>query len=61
MLAERKREKEEKAAEYERLAEESVLKRKMLAQETDRRYYQSKEISAAAYEKNIMEAAGILK
>lgn len=56
MLAERKREKEEKAAEYERIAEENALKRKMLAQETDRRYHQSKAVSIAAY-----EAAGILK
>ena len=56
MLAERKREKEEKAAEYERIAEENALKRKMLAQETDRRYHQSKAVSIAAY-----EAASILK
>lgn len=47
---------EEKHAEYERLAEEAALKRKLLAQETDRRYYQSKAVSIAAY-----EAAGILK
>jgi len=45
---------EAKHAEYERLAEESVLKRKMLAQETDRRFYQSKAVLVAAYEKNIM-------
>lgn len=48
-------------AEYERLAEESALKRKMLAQETDRKYYQSKAVSVAAYEQNVMEAAGTLK
>ena len=47
---------EAKHAEYERLAEESALKRKMLAQEADRKYYQSKAVSIAAY-----EAAGILK
>ena len=33
---------EAKHAEYERLAEESALKRKMLAQEVDRRFYQRK-------------------
>ena len=47
---------EEKHAEYETLAEEAALKRKLLAQETDRRYYQSKAVSIAAY-----EVAGILK
>ena len=45
-----------KHAEYERLAEEAALKRKILAQETDRKYYQNKAVSIAAY-----EAAGILK
>ena len=39
-----------------RAVEEAALKRKMLARETDRRYYQSKAVSIAAY-----EAAGILK
>ena len=47
---------EAKHAEYERLAEESALKRKMLEQEVDRRFYQSKAVSATAY-----EAVGILK
>ena len=60
-FVEARKAREAKHAEYERLAEESALKRKILAQETDRRYYQSKAVSAAAYEKNIMEAAGILK
>ncbi len=60
-FVEARKAREAKHAEYERLAEESALKRKMLAQETDRRYYQSKAVSVAAYEKNIMEAAGILK
>ena len=60
-FVEARKAREAKHAEYERLAEESTLKRKMLAQETDRRYYQSKAVSAAAYEKNIMEAASILK
>ena len=48
--------KKKRREEYARLNEESALKRKMLAQETDRRYYQSKAVSVAAY-----EAAGILK
>ena len=55
-FVEARRAREAKHAEYERLAEETALKRKMLAQETDRRYYQSKAVSVAAY-----EAAGILK
>ena len=55
-FVEARRAREAKHAEYERLAEEAALKRKMLAQETDRRYYQSKAVSVVAY-----EAAGILK
>ena len=55
-FVEARRAREAKHAEYERLAEEAALKRKMLAQETDRRYYQSKAASIAVY-----EAAGILK
>ena len=55
-FVEARRAREAKHAEYERLAEEAALKRKILAQETDRRYYQSKAVSIAAY-----EAAGILK
>ncbi len=51
---------EAKHAEYERLAEEAALKRKLMEQETDERYYQTsitkKAVSIAAY-----EAAGILK
>lgn len=60
-FVEARKAREAKHAEYERLAEESALKRKMLAQETDRKYYQSKAVSVAAYEKNIMEAVGVLK
>ena len=55
-FVEARRAREEKHAEYERLAEEAALKRKILAQETDRKYYQNKAVSIAAY-----EAAGILK
>ncbi len=55
-FVEARKAREAKHAEYERLAEESALKRKMLAQEADRKYYQSKVVSIAAY-----EAAGILK
>ena len=55
-FVEARKAREAKHAEYERLAEESALKRKMLAQEVDRRFYQSKAVSVAAY-----EAVGILK
>ena len=55
-FVEARRAREAKHAEYERLAEKAALKRKMLAQETDRKYYQNKAVSIAAY-----EAAGILK
>ncbi|TGY91356.1 hypothetical protein E5329_21430 [Petralouisia muris] len=55
-----RRAREAKHAEYERLAEEAALKRKLMEQETDERYYQTsitkKAVSIAAY-----EAAGILK
>ena len=51
---------EEKHAEYERLAEESALKRRLMEKEADERYYKDsmtkKAVSIAAY-----EAAGILK
>ncbi|GFI03725.1 hypothetical protein IMSAGC005_02565 [Lachnospiraceae bacterium] len=51
---------EEKHDEYERLAEESALKRKRMEQETDERYYQTginkKVVSIAGY-----EVAGILR
>ena len=55
-FVEARRAREAKHAEYERLAEEATLKRKILAQETDRKYYQNKAVLIAAY-----EAAGILK
>ncbi len=52
--------KRKRREEYARLNEESALKRKLLEQETDERYYQTsitkKAVSTAAY-----EAAGILK
>ena len=51
---------EAKHAEYERLEEETALKRKLMEQEADERYYKTstakKAVSIAAY-----EAAGILK
>ncbi len=57
--------KKKRREEYARLNEEAALKRKLMEQETDARYYQSsitkKAVSAAAYEQNIMEASGILK
>ena len=52
--------KKKRREEYARLNEESALKRKLMEQETDERYYQTnitkKAVSIAAY-----EAAGILK
>ena len=57
--------KKKRREEYARLNAESVLKRKLIEQETDKRYYQANitknMASVATYEKNIMEAAGILK
>ena len=57
--------KKKRREEYARLNEEAALKRKLMEQEIDARYYQSsitkKAVSAAAYEQNIMEASGILK
>ena len=51
---------EEKHAEYERLAEENALKRRLMEKEADERYYKDsmtkKAVSIAAY-----EAVGILK
>jgi len=57
-FVEARKAREEKHAEYERLAEESTLKRKMLMQETDRRYYKSsaaRQTAYKVYENNIME------
>ena len=52
--------KRKRREEYARLNEESALKRKLMEQETDERYYQTsitkKAVSIAAY-----EVAGILK
>ena len=65
MLAKRKREKEEKAAEYERIAKENAIKRKLREQQEDERYYKTTSIAreavSAAYENNIMGATGILQ
>ncbi len=59
-FVEARRAREAKHAEYERLAEESALKRRLMEQEADERYYKDsmtkKAVSIAAY-----EAAGILK
>jgi hypothetical protein len=48
--------KKKRREEYARLNEESALKRRLMEQEADKRYYRSKAVSIAAY-----EAAGILK
>jgi len=57
--------KRKRREEYARLNEEAALKRKLMEQEADERYYKSniakEAVSIAAYEKNIMDAAGILK
>ena len=59
-FVEARRAREAKHAEYERLAEEAALKRRLMEQEADERYYKDsvtkKAVSIAAY-----EAAGILK
>ena len=53
-FVEARKAREAKHAEYERLAEEAALKRRLMEQETDARYYQSsitqKAVSVAAYE-----------
>ncbi len=57
--------KKKRREEYARLNEESALKHKLMEQEADARYYKTstakKVVSVASYEKNIMEAAGILE
>ncbi len=57
--------KRKRREEYARLNEEAALKRRLMEQEADERYYKgsiAKEaVSIAAYEKNIMDVAGILK
>lgn len=57
--------KKKRREEYARLNAESVLKRKLMEQETDERYYQTnitqKMASVKSYDKNIIEAVGILK
>ena len=59
-FVEARKAREAKHAEYERLAEEAALKRRLMEQEADERYYKDsitkKAVSIAAY-----EAAGILK
>ncbi len=61
----RQKAKEDRREEYARLNEEAALKRKLMEQEADERYYKgsiAKEaVTIAAYEKNIMDVAGILK
>ncbi len=57
--------KKKRSEEYARLNEESALKRKLMEQEADERYYQTsiikKAVSVSAYEQNIMETVGILE
>lgn len=64
-FVEARKAREAKHTEYERLAGEAALKRKLIKQETDERYYQTsitkKAVLALAYEQNIIETAGILQ
>ncbi len=57
--------KKKRREKYAKLNEASALKRKLMEQEVDERYYKSsiakEAVSIAAYEKNIMDVAGILK
>ncbi|MCI9142404.1 MAG: hypothetical protein HFH87_07240 [Lachnospiraceae bacterium] len=56
--------KKKRREEYVRLNEESALKRRMMEQEAERYYQNSitkKAVSAMTYERNIVEAMGILK
>lgn len=57
-FVEARKTRETKHAEYEKLAEESALKRKMLEQEIEERYYKSNLVNQVvfnAYEKSIVE------
>jgi hypothetical protein len=57
-FVEARKAREAKHAEYEKLAEESALKRKVLEQEIEERYYKSNLVNQVvfnAYEKNIVE------
>ena len=45
---------EAKHAEYERIAEENAIKRKLQQQRVEEKYYQSREIASAAYEANVL-------
>lgn len=64
-FADARRAREAKHAEYERIAEENAIKRKLREQQETGKYYKTasivREAVFAAYEKNIMEAADILK
>ena len=59
-FVEARRAREAKHAEYERLAEEAVLKRRLMEQEADKRYYKDSMTKKAA-SIAVYEAAGILK
>ena len=57
-FVEARKAREAKHAEYEKLAEKSALKRKILEQEIEERYYKRNLVTQAAfnaYEKNIVE------
>ena len=64
-FADARRAREAKHAEYERIAEENAIKRKLREQQETEKYYKTTSITreavSTAYEKNIMETAGNLK
>ena len=56
-FVEARKEREAKHAEYERIAEENALRRKLLQQEIEEKYYKSsiaKKAASAAYEANVL-------
>lgn len=53
-FVETRKAREAKHAEYERIAEENAIKRKLQQQMVEEKYYQSREIASAAYEANVL-------
>lgn len=53
-FVEARKAREAKHAEYERIAEENAIKRKLQQQIVEEKYYQSREIASAAYEANVL-------
>lgn len=53
-FVEARKAREAKHAEYERIAEENAIKRKLQQQRVEEKYYQSREIASSAYEANVL-------